>query len=381
MLLLLDRLVLLMSNIKFLDLYKQYESIKDEIDFAIEKTILNSSFIRGEEINKFEREFASLIGSKNCISCGNGTDAIYIALKSLGISPGDEIIVPAHSWISTSETVTQAGGKVVFCDTDVDTFTIDPEEIQNKITKNTVGIIPVHLYGHAANMYEILEIAKKHKLWIIEDCAQAHLTKFDEKIVGNFGVASTFSFYPGKNLGAMGDAGAIITNDQSLATKMQMFSRHGGLIKGQHDIEGINSRMDGIQAAVLRVKMRYLEKWINSKREKAKIYNENLSCIDNITIPKVLDNVYHSWHLYVIKTEFRDQLAEYLKNQGISTQLNYPIALPFLKAYSYLNHLHSDFPNAFYNQSRILSLPIYPELSNDDIIYICEKVKEFFKFK
>lgn len=366
-----------MKKIKFLDLYKQYLSIKNEIDEAIEKIILNSSFIRGEEISKFEEEFSKLIGSRNCISCGNGTDALYITMKCLGLSKKDEVLVPAHSWISTSETVTQAGGKVVFCDTEIDSYTIDPHDIQKKITSRTVGIIPVHLYGHAANMNQINEIAKKNNLWVVEDCAQAHLTRYENKVVGNFGIASTFSFYPGKNLGAMGDAGAIITNDDALAVKMQMFARHGGLVKGQHEIEGINSRLDGIQAAILRVKMKYLRKWINSKKERADLYSKHLSLVRGIEIPKVWENVSHSWHLYVIKTNNRDQLADYLKKNGIDTQLNYPLALPFLKAYSYLKHSKYDFPNAYYNQSRVLSLPIYPELTEEEILFICKTIKNF----
>src|SRR5882724_5463410 len=235
--------------VPFADLYAQYVSIKAEIDTAIAEVIRSSAFIRGPFVEKFETEFAMAIGAKHCVSCANGTDALYVAMRSLGVRSGDEIITTAHSWISTSETITRAGGKVVFCDTDVDTYTIDPQRIEAGITDRTVGIIPVHLYGQPSDMDAIMAIAHKHKLWVIEDCAQAHLAKFRGRTVGTFGDVATFSFYPGKNLGAMGDAGAITTSNGDLAQRMAMFARHGGLKKGDHQIEGINSRLDGLQAA------------------------------------------------------------------------------------------------------------------------------------
>lgn len=366
-------------NFSFVDLNAQYLTIKDEIDDAINQVIKTSSFIRGPFVEEFEENFSNVMQSKYCISCANGTDALYIAMTALAIEPGDEVIVPAHSWISTSETVTQAGGKVVFCDTDSETFTINPNLIEEKITSRTVGIIPVHLFGQPADMDPIMAIAEKFNLWVIEDCAQAHFAKYKGVQVGNFGDAATFSFYPGKNLGAMGDAGAIVTNNEDLATKMAMFARHGGLKKGDHQIEGINSRMDGLQAAILSVKLPHLRKWTNLRQSRASLYSERLLSLDKVLCPKVSLDGEHVWHLYVIKTDQRDHLKSYLATNGIPSVINYPTALPFLPAYKRFGHKPDDFPNAFANQSSILSLPIYPELTDDKIDSISEAIHTFFE--
>lgn len=365
------------TQIPFVDLYAQYQTIKDEIDFVISDVIQKSSFVRGPYVDKFEQMFAEAMERKYCVSCANGTDSLYIAMVALGVKPGDEVLAPAHSWISTTETITQAGGKVVFCDTDKDTFTIDPKSLEEKITSNTVGIIPVHLYGQPADMDAIMAIAKKHNLWVIEDCAQAHLARYKGQLVGTFGNVASFSFYPGKNLGAMGDAGALVTNDYALAEKMTMFSRHGGLKKGDHSIEGINSRLDGIQAAILCVKLPHLLKWTRLRQAVASEYSEKLSSINGLQVPKIGKYREHVWHLYVIKTNDRNGLAKHLECNGIQTVVNYPIALPFLPAYKSLNHAPIDFPNSFANQSKILSLPIYPELRNDQVSRIVKLVTEF----
>jgi len=253
-------------KVPFSDLYAQYLSIRAEIDDAIARVIRNSSFIRGVEVDNFEENYAKLMGVQHCISCANGTDALYIAMHALGVKPGDEVIVPAHSWISTAEAVTQAGGSVIFCDTRDEDFTINPDLIEARITDRTVGMIPVHLFGHPAQMDKISRIAEKYKLWLIEDCAQAHIATCKGQMVGQFGDAATFSFYPGKNLGAMGDAGAIVTNDAGLAYRAARFARHGGLVKGTHEIEGINSRLDGLQAAVLNAKLAHLASWTRKRR-------------------------------------------------------------------------------------------------------------------
>jgi len=353
-----------MSQVPFADLHAQYQSIKSEIDAAIESVIKSSAFIRGPFVEKFEDEFAKAIGVNHCVSCANGTDAIYIAMHALGVKAGDEVITTSHSWIATSETISQIGAKVVFCDTDKDSFTIDASQIEAKITPRTVGIIPVHLYGQPADMDAIMAIAKKHNLWVIEDCAQAHLARYKGQNVGTFGQAATFSFYPGKNLGAMGDAGAVVSNDGALADRMAMFARHGGLTKGDHQIEGINSRLDGLQAAILSVKLRRLPEWTAIRRQKAARYNELLAGIAALDTPVEAEGREHVYHLYVIRHEKRDELARALKEDGIQTMINYPVALPFLPAYSRLAHKPEDFPNAWSNQSRILSLPIYPEMSD-----------------
>jgi dTDP-4-amino-4,6-dideoxygalactose transaminase len=363
-------------KIPFVDLHAQYLTIKPAMDAAIASIIAESAYIRGPEMDAFERDWAKTVGVKHCVSCANGTDALYIAMRALGLKSGDEVITTAHSWISTTETITQAGGRVVFTDTEHDTFNIDPKLIEARITPRTVGIIPVHLYGQACDMGSIMAIAKKHGLWVIEDCAQAHLARFDGQQVGTFGNIATYSFYPGKNLGAYGDAGGIVTNDDQLADWMSTYGRHGG--KGEHVMEGINSRLDGLQAAVLNVKLPHLQSWTEARRRVASRYNELLAGIPQLETPKVAAGRDHVYHLYVIRTDKRDALKKHLGDAGISTVLNYPKALPFYPAYAYLNHQPSDFPMAHANQSRILSLPIYPEITDAMIVYVTATIRAFF---
>jgi dTDP-4-amino-4,6-dideoxygalactose transaminase len=363
--------------VPFADLYAQYLSIRSEIDSAIAEVIRTSAFIRGPFVEEFERAFADMMGAPHCVSCANGTDALYIAMRALGVKSGDEVIAPAHSWISTTETITQAGGKVVFCDTDPETFTIDPARIVAKIGPRTVGIVPVHLYGQPADMDPIMALAAKHKLWVLEDCAQAQLARYKGRRVGTFGIAASFSFYPGKNLGAMGDAGAITTADADLAQRMAMFARHGGLNKGDHQIEGMNSRLDGLQAAVLLVKMRHLEAWTARRQEIARRYSELLGGIDGLTRPLVASDREHVWHLYVVRHRRRDALAKYLASRGIQTGINYPVALPFLPAYRRFGHTREDFPVAYGHQSQILSLPIFAEITWAQIQTVADAIRSF----
>jgi dTDP-4-amino-4,6-dideoxygalactose transaminase len=364
-------------TIPFVDLHAQYLTIKDAIDGAITEVIAESAYIRGRHVDAFEQAWARTLAVKRCVSCANGTDAIYVALRGLRVKPGDEVITSAHSWISTSETITQAGGRIVFCDTDEETFTIDPQDIQRKITPATVGIIPVHLYGQPADMDPIMAIAKRHNLWVIEDCAQAHLARYKGQYVGTFGDAATFSFYPGKNLGAYGDAGCVVTNDDRLADWMMTFARHGG--KGDHIMEGINSRMDGLQAAILNAKLPHLPVWTQARRLVAALYDELLEDVGDVITPEVVSNRDHVYHLYVIRTENRDALREHLSQAGISTVLNYPKALPFFPAYAHLSHVPKDFPVAYFNQSRILSLPIFPEMTKEMITHTVQSIRGFFQ--
>ncbi len=366
-------------HVPFVDLRVQYKILKEEIDAAIQSVIEETAFIRGRFVEEFEKAFAEKNGVKHCISCGNGTDAIYITLKSLGIGNGDEVITVANSWISTSETITQAGAKPIFVDIEPDYFNIDPEKIEYKITKKTKAIIPVHLYGQPARIDRIREICDKYNLFLVEDCAQAHFTEYKFKKVGTFGITGTFSFYPGKNLGAYGDAGAIITNDDDLAIRARMFANHGSLKKHQHELEGINSRMDGIQAAILKVKLEYIEDWNNKRYKHAMIYNEILSNIPEIKTPKIRNDAFHIFHLYVIRVPKRDELAKYLKSKGIDTGIHYPTALPFLPAYKYLGYKQSDFPVAFQYQKEILSLPMFPELNIGQIEYVTNSIKRFLE--
>lgn len=365
-------------QVPFVDLKAQYNSIKSEIDDAINKVISETAFIGGAQVKAFEAAFAKEYGVKHCISCANGTDAIYIILKMLGIGSGDEVITTACSWISTSETIGQTGATPVFVDIEPEFFTIDERKITEKITPRTKAIIPVHLYGQVVDIESIAAICKKHNLYLIEDCAQSHFSKYKNRNAGTWGIAGTLSFYPGKNLGAYGDAGAIVTNDDALAEKCRMYANHGALIKHQHQIEGINSRLDGLQAAILNVKLPHLDNWTEQRIANAKLYDVALGKINRIKLPKVRPQSRHTFHLYVILAERRDELAAFLKTKGIETAIHYPTPLPFLPAYKHLKHLKEDFPVAAAYQDQILSLPMYPELSRESIEYIATSISEFY---
>jgi dTDP-4-amino-4,6-dideoxygalactose transaminase len=349
--------------VPYADLQLQYQSIKSEIDGAVAAVFRDSAFIRGPYVDAFEREFATAVDARHCISCANGTDALYIAMAALKVKPGDEVITTAHSWISTSAMITHAGATPVFCDTDAQTFTIDPAAIESAITPRTVGIIPVHLYGQPADMAAIMAIARRHKLWVIEDCAQAHLARFGDQQIGTFGDAATYSFYPGKNLGAMGDAGAIVTGRSDLAERMAMLARHGGRVKHQHQIEGINSRLDGLQAAILSAKLPHLPRWTKARQAAAAVYDAGLNQIENVVVPQVASGRTHVYHLYTIQHPQRDKLAAYLSANGVQTAINYPVALPYLEAYRRFGHRPEQFPNAQRHQGRILSLPMFAEIT------------------
>ena len=371
-------------KIPFIDLKAQYSYIKPEVDAAISNIIKNTAFIQGNSVKDFEKDFAIAIGVKNCIAVANGTDALIISLKALGIGIGDEVIVPANSFIATSEAVTAAGAKVCFVDNDPNTYNIDTLKVEEAINKNTKAIIAVHIYGQPADMDSLLKIAKKHNLFIIEDTAQGHLAEYktnDEewKKAGTFGDIATFSFYPGKNLGAYGDAGAIVSNNDELAKKARMYANHGRISKYNHDFEGINSRMDGIQGAVLGVKLKYLAHWTEKRRLAAAYYLDGLKTVKEITLPFVEDKYKPVWHLFVIRSDRRDELEKYLKAKEIAVGVHYPIALPNLAAYKYLNHSKSDFPVASSYQNQLLSIPIFPEITKEQQDYVINCIIEFFK--
>ena len=363
--------------VPYADLHLQYLSIKPEIDAAVAAVIRDSAFIRGPYVDAFEREFAAAVDARHCISCANGTDALYIAMAALKVKPGDEVITTAHSWISTSAMITHAGATPVFCDTDAQTFTIDPAAVESAITPRTVGIIPVHLYGQPADMAAIMAIARRHKLWVVEDCAQAHLARFGDQQIGTFGDAATYSFYPGKNLGAMGDAGAVVTGRSDLAERMAMLARHGGLVKHQHQIEGINSRLDGLQAAILSAKLPHLPRWTEARQAAAAVYDAGLNQIENVVVPQVASDRTHVYHLYTIQHPQRDKLAAHLSANGVQTAINYPVALPYLEAYRRFGHRPEQFPNAHRHQGRILSLPMFAEITAQQQNTVVDLIRAF----
>jgi len=366
--------------IPLVDLKAQYNSIKPEIDNAIQGVLDSTSFIMGEELERFEEEFALFCNTKYAIGVANGSDALILALRACDISKGDEVITVPHTFIATTEAITHVGGKIVFVDINSKTYTIDVSKIEDKITKKTRAIIPVHLYGQPADMDPIIELAKKYNLKIIEDAAQAHGAEYKDKKVGSIGDVACFSFYPGKNLGAYGDAGIITTNSEEIAKKVKLLRNHGRITKKyEHEIEGYSSRLDNLQATILRVKLKYLNQWNGMRRKNARKYNELLSNIGGIITPCEADYAKHVYHLYVIRTEDRDQLKEDLKTNGVTTGIHYPIPLHLQPAYNYLGYKRGDFSITEECSNEILSLPMYAELSEDQIVEIVELIKNIKK--
>lgn len=351
-----------MEKIPFVDLYAQYLTIREDINRSISNVITDTAFIGGSYVSEFEAAFARYVGVNHVVSCANGTDSMEIILKAWGVGMGDEVIVPANSWISTAEAVGNVGARAIFVDIDPLYFTIDTALIEGAITARTKAIIPVHLYGHPADMPSIMDIAERHGLKVLEDCAQSHGASIEGKHTGTFGHAASFSFYPGKNLGAYGDAGCMATNDHTLAEHIRMIANHGQKGKHNHLIEGRNSRLDGLHAAILSAKLPHLDSWNQGRNAVAAAYTAGLEGLD-IDTPKIKTGCYHAFHLYVVRTSHRDALSGHLKSSGIETAIHYPTALPFLPCYAHLGYKASDFPVAFANQSRILSLPIFAEMT------------------
>ena len=363
--------------IKFLDLEKQYRSIKTDIDRAIQSVIQDSAFIGGTYVTKFEEHFAAYQQVRHCIGVANGTDALEIAIEALAMPPGSEVLVPANTFIASSEAVTRSGHRVVFCDCDPRTYTISPEDAARRITHRTRAIMAVHLYGHPCDMDAILTLARRNNLFIIEDCAQAHGAEFKGRRVGAIGDIGSFSFYPGKNLGAFGDAGAIVTNNDDLAIRCRMIANHGRTLKYAHEFEGRNSRLDGLQAAVLDVKLGHLDAWLAHRSMIAAYYGQHLSDLADITLPYQAPWAKHVWHLYVIRTYKRDRLLTYLQNNDIQAGIHYPIALPKQQAYAYLGQQNEPMIANNYD-TQIISVPIGEHLDTADIESVTRTVTAFF---
>jgi dTDP-4-amino-4,6-dideoxygalactose transaminase len=365
-------------KVPFLDLELQYYSIRESIDNAIAKAIKGFNYIRGKEVTEFEEAFGKALGTTNVVATGNGTDSLFVALRTLGIRAGDEVITPAFSCIPSAETVSLCHAQPVFADIDPNTYTLDPREIEPKITPKTKAVIAVHLFGQMAHIAEIKTLCQNHNLALFEDCAQAHLTEENGKYAGTFGDAGAFSFYPTKNLGAFGDAGCLITGNTDLATKMRRFANHGALEKDDHLTEGTNSRMDTIQAAILLAKLPFLSSWNAKRRTNAAHYNDLLREIDEISTPFVRPGTLHAFHIYAIRARNRNALRAFLRDKGIQTIVHYPAALPNLPAYQRLGHHPRDFPEASRLQDDILSLPVYPELTEQQIGYVCRSIRDFY---
>ena len=364
-------------KIPFNDIKASYLSIESKLNEAIAQVLVGGQFVGGSFVKTFEEKFSAFIGVKHCINTGNGTDSLFAMLKCIGVGPGDEVLTPAWSWISTSETISLAGAIPVFVDADPVTFHISTQDAEKKVTPKTKALLAVHLYGQSCDMEKLQSVCSKKNLVLLEDCAQAHGACYQNRIVGTFGAVSSFSFYPTKNLGALGDAGCVLTNDDELAINLRRFVNHGGLKKDEHLFEGINSRMDALQAAILSVKLVYLEKWNKRRNVIAQQYQNKLSGIDWLTLPTTGEGNKHIYHLFVVRCKKRNELKAFLEAQGISTIIHYPTALPFEPAYSRFNFKLSDFPVAGQMQSEVLSLPCYPEMTDEMVEYICETIKKF----
>lgn len=351
-----------MKNIPLVGLFDQYQTIKPEIDAAIENIITRSAFVGGEEVRSFETEFAAYCEAKACVGVGNGTDAIHLTLRAMGIGPGDEVITVAHTFIATSEAISMTGARPVFVDIKEDTMLMDPELLEQAITPRTKVIMPVHLYGQPCDLDAIMEIADRHGLKVIEDAAQAHGARWRGRRVGSMGEAACFSFYPGKNLGAFGDAGAIVSQDEELLERVRMLANHGRLEKYTHKVEGVNSRLDGLQAAILRVKLRHLDEWNESRRRLADFYFETLSG-NELQMPVVDEKALPVWHLFVVRVADREAFQQKLKDQGIATGVHYPVPLHLQPACHYLGIPLGSLPVTEEVSGEVVSLPMYPELT------------------
>lgn len=363
-------------KIPLTDLKKQYNTIKKEVDSAIEQVITKTNFILGGEVEEFEKEIAKYFAAKFAVGVASGTDALVLALKALDIGEGNEVITTPFTFIATTEAITRVGAKPVFCDIDEKTYNIDVNKIEEKITPKTRVILPVHLYGLSCDMDDILSLAKKHNLKIIEDCAQSFGAEFKGKKTGTIGDAGCLSFFPAKNLGAFGDGGMVIINSEQVMQKLKFLRNHGQTRQYNYSFHGFNSRLDTLQAVVLKVKLKYIAEWIKMRQKNAKLYNDLLSEIDIIT-PAIPDYGIHCFNYYTIRiTGKRDEVAAHLKASGIASAIYYPLCLHMQEVYKNLGHKEGDFPVAEKLQNEVLSLPMYPELEESQIGEVVTRVKE-----
>ncbi|MBN1159167.1 MAG: DegT/DnrJ/EryC1/StrS family aminotransferase [Bacteroidales bacterium] len=374
-----------MNRIAMVDLYGQYQKLQTEIDRAIQQVIESSAFIKGPEVKAFEKELARYMNVKNAISCGNGTDALQISLMALDLKPGDEVITPAFTFGATVEVIALLGMKPVFADVDPDTFNMDLRSLESAVTSKTKAVIPVHLFGQCADMEGIMNLAKQHELWVIEDAAQAIGADYHgihpARKAGTIGHVGCTSFFPSKNLGCFGDGGAIFTDDDNLAQDLAAITTHGSRVKYYQDLIGVNSRLDSIQAAILRIKLRHLDEYAGLRQRVAVYYDDMLADLPGIRLPVRTGYSTHVFHQYTIRLEgiHREQFRDYMKTKGIPTMIYYPVPLHLQKAYQYLGYRKGDFPVAEMLCDTVVSLPMHTEMDEEQLEYITGNITEFLK--
>lgn len=362
--------------IPILDSKRQYAKIGSEVEKAVCEVLRSGSYILGNNCKSLESELAQYIGCKYTVGLNSGTDALHLALRALDIGAGDEVITVAFTFVATTEAIGIVGAKPVFVDIDPDTFNLDASKLESAITSHTKAIIPVHLYGQPCDMDKIMDVAKRHNLHVIEDCCQAIGAKYKGKMVGTFGDFGCLSFYPTKNLGGMGDGGMIMTNDEKLRDRVVALRNHGGAIRYHHDEIGVNSRLDEIQAAILRVKLNYIDEWNSQRRSHAYRYNELFAGCSDIQTPKELDNTYCVYHQYTVKIPNRDEVHKMLQERGIGAMLYYPIPLHLQKVHEYLGVGRGSLPVSEKNTELVISLPMFPELTDEEQIQVASTLKE-----
>jgi len=368
-------------TIPLVDLKAQYDSIKGELDAAINRVVQSGQFILGPEVKAFEDEMGSYCGTKYAVGVASGTDALHLALLGCGIKAGDEVITSPFTFIATAEAIAKCGARPVFADIDPKTYNIDPSQIESKISNKTKAILPVHLYGQPAAMERILDIARKHNLKVIEDCAQALGAEYKGKKIGSLGDAGCLSFFPSKALGAYGDGGMVVTNDPEIAETVKILRVHGSKVGYQHVMHGFNSRLDALQAAILRVKLKHLDKWNELRRSKAALYTRLLSQVDGIEPPYFEKNCKSSCNYYTVRIKgsrlSRDELRKHLESKGIKTAVYYPLSLHLQEVYQYLGHKPGDFPQSEQAQEQVLTLPLYPELRDEQVEEVAQAIRKF----
>ena len=366
----------MLEKVPYLDLPAQIRGLRKEIDAALARTLDNCSFCLGSDVVQFEKDFAKLCEAKDCIGFNSGTSALHVALKLLDVGEGDEVITTPFTFVATSWAISYVGAKPVYVDIDDETFNINPTLIERAVTPRTKAILPVHLYGQPFDVDKVLDICWKHKLPLVEDACQSHGAKYKGKVVGTFGEMSCFSFYPGKNLGACGEGGALVTNNAKYAARARALREHGSTVRYFHDEMGFNYRMEGFQGAVLDVKLKHLAKWTRARQQVAKRYTELLKDTP-LQLPREAGYAESVWHLYVVRHSRRDELKNFLEEQGIGCAVHYPIPLHLQKACAHLGHKIGDFPVAEKAAFQCLSLPIYPELTDEQITRVAEVIKNF----